>query len=87
MQLSFRIHTVPMRAGRIPASAEGPNMGEPLAFSVAEACSAARIGRTSLYEAIRCGRLRAVKHAKRTLILAQDLRRWLESLPAVEPKP
>ena len=44
-------------------------MGEPLAFSVAEACSAARIGRTSLYEAIRCGRLRAVKHAKRTLIL------------------
>jgi excisionase family DNA binding protein len=62
-------------------------MGEPLAFSVAEACSAARIGRTSLYEAIRCGRLRAVKHAKRTLILAEDLRRWLESLPALEPKP
>jgi excisionase family DNA binding protein len=61
-------------------------MDEPLAFSVAEACSAARIGRTSLYEAIRCGKLRAVKHAKRTLILSEDLRRWLESLPAVEPK-
>ena len=62
-------------------------MDGPIAFSVAEACSAARIGRTSLYEAVRCGKLRAVKHAKRTLILAEDLRRWLESLPAVEPKP
>jgi excisionase family DNA binding protein len=61
-------------------------MDEPLALSIAEACSAARIGRTSLYEAIRCGKLRAVKHAKRTLILAEDLRRWLESLPAVVPK-
>jgi hypothetical protein len=62
-------------------------MDGPLAFSVAGACSAARIGRTSLYEAVRCGKLRAVKHAKRTLILAEDLRRWLESLPAVEPEP
>jgi hypothetical protein len=60
-------------------------MDEPLAFSVAEACSAARIGRTSLYEAIRCGKLRAVKHVNRTLILAKDLRRYLDSLPAVEP--
>lgn len=58
-------------------------MNSPLAYSVAEACQAARIGRTSLYEAIRTGDLRAVKCAKRTLILADDLRRWLESLPPV----
>ena len=62
-------------------------MAAPLAFSVAEACSVAHIGRTSLYDAIRFGKLRAVKHAKRTLILADDLRRFLESLPAVTPKP
>jgi excisionase family DNA binding protein len=62
-------------------------MNSPLAYSVTEACEAARIGRTSLYEAIRTGELRAVKRAKRTLILADDLCRWLQGLPAVTPKP
>jgi excisionase family DNA binding protein len=62
-------------------------MNSPLAYNVAEACEAARIGRTSLYEAIRAGELRAVKRAKRTLILAHDLRRWLDSLPTVTPNP
>lgn len=57
-----------------------------LAYSILEACEAARIGRTNLYEAIRSGELRAVKHGKRTLILADDLRRFLESLPPVTPK-
>jgi excisionase family DNA binding protein len=56
-----------------------------LSYSVLEACEAARIGRTNLYEAIRTGELRAVKHGKRTLILADDLRSWLENLPAVKP--
>ena len=55
-----------------------------LAFSVAEACSAARIGRTSLYQAIRAGQLRALKNGRRTIILATDLHRYLENLPAIE---
>ena len=54
-----------------------------LAHSISEACSIARTGRTSLYEAIRTGALRAVKRGRRTLILDDDLRRWVQSLPPV----
>ena len=58
-----------------------------LAHSVSEACSITHTGRTSLYEAIRSGALRAVKRGRRTLILADDLRRWVEALPPVVVDP
>jgi len=61
-------------------------MNSALAHSVPEACSMTHTGRTSLYEAIRSGALRAVKRGRRTLILADDLRRWVETLPSVEVK-
>ena len=52
-------------------------------LSVSEACAVAGIGKTKLYEAISAGQLEARKYGKRTLILRDDLRRFLTSLPAV----
>jgi excisionase family DNA binding protein len=62
----------------------GGYMTLPLAYTITEACSVARAGRTAIYEAIREGALTARKRGRKTLILADDLRRWVENLPALE---
>jgi excisionase family DNA binding protein len=53
----------------------------PMAFTIEEAGLVSRIGRNSLYLAVQTGALRARKLGKKTLILRDDLRAWLESLP------
>ena len=51
-------------------------------LSVPEACTVAGIGKTKIYEAIATGQLKARKLGKRRLILRDDLRDFLTSLPA-----
>lgn len=51
------------------------------AFSIAEVSSVSGLGRTKIYEAIGAGSLKARKCGKRTLILPDDLREFLTSLP------
>jgi excisionase family DNA binding protein len=61
-------------------------MDSRLAYSVTESCAIAGIGRTNLYELITRGEIRAKKVGRRTVILADDLRQWLEALPQIAPR-
>ncbi len=58
----------------------------PLAYTVQDACKAAGLGRTTLYELIAAGRVRAMKAGTRTLIEADSLRSYLASLPLLPTK-
>ncbi|WP_421621779.1 helix-turn-helix domain-containing protein [Alkalilimnicola ehrlichii] len=52
----------------------------PLSYSVNDACRALGIGRTTLYDEIKQGRLRALKVGRRTLIRHRDAEAWLNRL-------
>jgi excisionase family DNA binding protein len=58
-------------------------MTEKIAYSVEQAARAAGVGRTLMFEEIRNKRLIARKIGRRTVITAEDLIAWLESLPKV----
>lgn len=53
-----------------------------LAYSVAQAIDATPLTRRTIYEAMRSGELAFKKRGRRTFILANDLQRYLESLPS-----
>jgi excisionase family DNA binding protein len=52
-----------------------------LAVSVLEAAEMVGIGRSSLYTLFRDGKITPRKSGKRTLILVEELRLYVESLP------
>ena len=54
---------------------------EKQAYSIKEVTAAGGGSRSTIYEAIKNGTLKAKKRGKRTIILAPDLVRYLESLP------
>jgi len=55
-----------------------------LAYRVEDFAFAAGIGRTTVYAEIAAGRLKARKVGKRTLILDEDGRAFLSSLPELQ---
>ena len=59
-----------------------PRNDPKLAYTIKEACECVGISRTLMYQAIRNKELRAVKCNHRTLILAKDLKAWIEGLRA-----
>jgi excisionase family DNA binding protein len=59
-------------------------MSEVLAHTIADATRISGIGRTMLYEAIGAGKIEARKAGNRTLIPAESLRAYLNSLPAAD---
>lgn len=59
------------------------NPNDVVAYSIDAAAKASHTGRTALYAEIKAGRLKAKKFGKRTIITADDLRDWLNSLPAM----
>lgn len=58
-----------------------PVLNHKLSLSVEEAAEATGIGRSKLYEAMRDGLLQARKFGRRTIILRDDLERFLSALP------
>jgi len=59
-------------------------LGPTLARSVEDFAIATSIGRTTVYAEIAAGRLKARKVGKRTLILDEDGRAFLASLPELQ---
>src|SRR5262245_37383278 len=54
---------------------------EKYGLTMGEACACSGVGKTKLYEEINAGKLKAHKAGKRTIILPDDLRDYLSSLP------
>ena len=61
-------------------------LSERLALSPEEASALSGVGVTAIREAAACGALKARKHGTRTLILLEDLKAWLQTLPPVTGK-
>jgi excisionase family DNA binding protein len=56
------------------------------ALTIGEVCKACGLGRTTVYEAITAGRLKARKAGKRTLVLRDDMKAFLAALPEARPE-
>jgi excisionase family DNA binding protein len=61
--------------------AQRESMTEKFGLTIPEAAALSSLGQTSLYKAIREGRLRIRKYGTRTIIMRTDLASFLDNLP------
>ena len=61
---------------------EQPNNPEPLAYDIDGVTKAASTGRSTVFKEIKEGRLKARKVGRKTIITRDDLKAWLDALPA-----
>lgn len=57
---------------------------QPHAFTVSQFCKRNNMSRTTFYELLKSGDLKAKKRGSRTIVLASDEMVWLNSLPDYE---
>lgn len=62
-------------------SAESENEKPKLAYGINELSEATGFGRSTIYEQIAAGALRARKLGARTFVVADDVKSWLQNLP------
>ncbi|WP_375410576.1 helix-turn-helix domain-containing protein [uncultured Methylobacterium sp.] len=65
----------------VEGSGDTFNARPPLSYGPNDAARVASVGRSTIFEEIKVGRLKARKAGRRTLILHEDLAAWLASLP------
>ena len=70
----------------MPKKKDMPADASPLAFTIAEVVSKTRLGERTIYRHITEGSLIARKFGTRTLILAEDLQAFLQSIPCIPAK-
>jgi excisionase family DNA binding protein len=58
-------------------------MQDKLAYTIAEACAATGLSDDTLYRKHQAGEITMRKAGRRTLILAEDLQRLLDAMPAL----
>jgi hypothetical protein len=62
-----------------------PEQFRKLAYSIAELCQMAGVGRSFLYEEVKAGHLVVTKAGRRSIVLHADAIAWLTGLPKLAP--
>jgi hypothetical protein len=62
-----------------------PEQFRKLAYSIAELCEMAGVGRSFLYEEVKAGHLVLTKAGRRSIVLHDDAVAWLSKLPKLAP--